>query len=351
MAKMLNKRKFIVNAVITVFVTALTFLYLFKSGAVTVDAISAVKWQSYIFVFALFVGCLLLLAFIEKLIYSTFSEQMTFSKSVFNTAMGHLGSGITPFRSGHFPLMAYGQIKTGIKPTVTATGFVKCQIIYSATSIAVYAAFTVYLLISKIKIVVLDIEVYLWTVVLIGLAVHASIFTALILLSFSDRIKNGALKLFCKIIKKFKKSFDVDKFYYEKSLKLIEFKEQISVIGRAFYKYIPVILLYVLYMILSGSMQYFAYLSITGELFDFSVLFTFYSLNITAAYIGNVIPLPGGAGTSEALFILIFSNVLGDLVLGQTLVLWRVCTYYAPVVLEFTAFIVIAVFAKKAKSE
>ena len=66
-------------------------------------------------------------------------------------------------------------------------------------------------------------------------------------------------------------------------------------------------------------------------------------------YIANVIPLPGGTGTSEVLFTVVFAHIIENPLLGTTLVLWRVSSFYFPIILEFLGFLFVAL-RKKAPS-
>lgn len=68
---------------------------------------------------------------------------------------------------------------------------------------------------------------------------------------------------------------------------------------------------------------------------DFSIIFilTSFIFMITA-----FIPIPGAAGGSEAVFILLLSPVLGSAV-TSTMLLWRFVTYYLPMIFGFVVFI------------
>ena len=95
-----------------------------------------------------------------------------------------------------------------------------------------------------------------------------------------------------------------------------------------------------------GSVQYFSYLVLTGEAFSIDKAFVFYTLNVASAYITNVIPVPGGVGTAEVTFSLVYAAVVPEPVIGSVLVLWRAGSYYLPVIIEAVA-VSIALFAKR----
>jgi uncharacterized protein (TIRG00374 family) len=99
-------------------------------------------------------------------------------------------------------------------------------------------------------------------------------------------------------------------------------------------------------MLLIGSIQYISYLLITGNSFSIGQLFGFYTLTLASQYITNIIPVPGGVGTSEVLFRIVFALVIPDTALGAVLVLWRMGTYYIPIIIETVVFSVF-IFVKK----
>ena len=345
---MANKtRKYVINAIIIFIITGLTVFYLFRSKIITAEGVFSIPFYAFVGCFFLFFVGICGVAGVERLVYGTFTDQISYKKSLCTVIFGHFGSSITPFRSGHFPLKAYYHYKAGVSGSVTVTGFLKCQIIYSAVSITVYSAITVYLAISGISAEIGGTQVKLWLVVATGLGFHIVVFLAVIILAFSKRLQSGTLVLVCKIAKKFKKNFDENNFYTVQSEKLAKFKEQIRIIGSSAYKYIAPALLYAVCMAINGGVQYAAYVLIAGEQFAVSGFFTFYVLNLASAYITNVIPLPGAAGTAEALFLLVFSCVLADPLLGKTLVVWRLSTYYLPVVLEFCLFLFVSFKKRK----
>jgi len=345
-----NKTKYVVDAVIIVIVTALTVLYLFKSGVLTAESLSKVTFIGFAVCFLAFIASGAVNAVIDLLIYRTFTGEIGLKRAFLTTVFGHFGSSITPFRSGHFPLKAYYHYKDGVSPDVTVTGFVKCQIIYSAVSVMAYFSIALYLLITGLTADIGGVTVRLWLVVAIGFLFHVAVFVCITVLSFNQRLQRSALKLLCKVIKKLRKNFDAESFFSTCSEKLERFKDQIKIIGKSFYRYLAPAFLYLAYMLLNGSVPYAAYLMSSGGSFYVSEFFTFYILNLASVYIANVIPLPGGTGTSEVLFTVVFAHIIADPLLGATLVLWRISSFYFPIILEFICFLFVAL-RKKARRD
>ena len=338
-----QRKKFIVNAVILVAVAALTFFYLYKSGIVREESFSAITFSAVLLLFSCFVLSLAVLGFSQLLIFSTFTKSYKYRHAFLSACFGHLGSGITPFRSGHFPLMSYYLYKDGVNPSVFITGFFKCQIVFSAVSLLVYILATVILAVTGLSYEIAGVTLSLWTVVAVGAGFHLAVFTAITVLAYNKKLQSGALKVCAKIAGAFSKKFDKARFINRAGKKLADFRTETAIIGKNFKRFIIPAALYAVNMFLSGSFQYIAYLLITGNPFSLDTAFTFYILNLASQYIGNVIPLPGGAGTAEMLFVTVFASVIDGGTIGAVLVLWRFSTYYIPLIAEFLLLIPTAI--------
>ncbi len=347
--KNLSKRNIIINVTVILAVTVLAFIYLTKSKIVTSESIKQVTWYNYLILFGVFLLSLILVSSVDFFIYRSFTRSMSFDKCFVNTLSGNLGSGITPFKSGHFPLMIYYQNRVGVPVGDTITGLIKCQIIYSATSIVVYVGVVLSLIITGATITFNNTTIALWLVVSLGLTFHIAVFVAIVILAFCQPLQNKALKIWTNFLFKIKKISDKESYILEKQFRLSIYKEQITIIGKSTYKYLLPCALYIVYMIFLGSVQYIAYLLISGASFSLNSLFVFYTLNLASSYITNIIPVPGGFGTSEFLFPLVFAYVIPDSLIGATLILWRVSTYYLAIIFEFIVFL-FAMFIKCKKS-
>lgn len=347
MGKALTKKKLIINVAVILVVTALAFYYLTKSDIVTAEKIKSIRFYQYVIIFGLFSLSVALLSLIDFFIYRSFTKKMPFQKCLLNTMSGHLGSSVTPFRSGHFPLMAYYQFNSGVPPYDTVTGLTKCQVIYSIVSLIAYAVLTVVLAILGNYTVFQGTQVNLWLVVFIGFLFHLAVIVALLFIVFNKRFQNFCLNLWAKIRKKTNDENLLKKWREN----LDNYKAQIQDVIKNVEKFILPAFLYFIYMVFLGSMQYFAYLIFTGFVFSFHDLFTFYTLNLASTYITNVIPVPGGFGTTEIMFSLVYAYVIPDTILGSILILWRMGTYYFPIIIEVVIFALSTLLKHKQKKE
>jgi uncharacterized membrane protein YbhN (UPF0104 family) len=332
--------KYIINGVLVLVLTVLAVVYLTRSEVVTAQSIAAIEWSDILIVFCANFLLVALLALIDFYVYRSFCKTMNYGKCLLNTISGRLGSSVTPLRAGHFPLKAYYQHGAGMPPFDTITGLVKCQVVYSFTSIIVYTAFVTALAVSGLTVTVNGITVYLFAVVSVGLAFNAAVFGAICLLSFCPPLARKFFVFLSWLAGKFNKSFDKAKFVAEKLERFAVYRAQIGEVARKFYAFIPPMLMYAAHMFGEGFLPYVAYLLLSGSPFEATGAFSFYALYLGATYISNVIPLPGAAGTTEVAFALVFASVLSDPMLGSTLVLWRAGTYYISIVIDLAAFAV-----------
>lgn len=340
---MLKKKSMIINGVVAGILTALAVYYLASAKIITAENLALIPWYAFFVVLGYFFLSVLTLSAVDFTVYRTFTRDMPFIKCVKNTVSGHLGSSITPYRVGHFPLMAYYQNRDGVRLTDTATGLIKCQIVYSITSIIVYTVLVITLAVRGDAVLFYGKTVLLWSVILLGLSFHAGAFLLTVFLAFNLPLQNFVLKLSAKTIEKFKKNFDKEKFLQEKTAKLAIYKRQIGLIGKKFYYYFLPCFLYAVYMFVLGAIKFICYLLISGETFSVFGFFTFYVLSLASEYITNVVPVPGGAGASEVVFTYIFERVIPSAILGSVLVLWRSSTFYFAVIIEIIWFIVFTV--------
>ncbi len=340
--KIKNKRKIIFNVAVILVVTALTFVYLFLSGNISWEDVKTIRFSQYFIVFALFAGAMLLVSLVDFFVYRSFTKNMPYGKCLLNTLYGNLGSAVTPLKSGHFPMMVYYQYNAGVPVKDTAAGLIKCQIIYSITSLAVYLTMSIALFVGDVVISVNGTTVALYIVLLIGFTFHTGVFLLIVFMAFNKKFQALIMGITAKILFKLKKIGDKQKFIEEKAESLSLFKTELTIIGKGWYRYLLPMFCFFVYMLLLGSFQYASYLSFTGKPFSMNEAYMFYAISLASSYITNVIPLPGGFGTSELMFTALFSLVIENGVLGAVLVLWRVSTYYVVIIIELAVFIVVS---------
>lgn len=342
-----KKKSYIFNLIIIVAVTALSVFYLVKDGVINKDSLSSLTPSSVLAVTAVYVLSMLLWAFANYLAVKPTLGDWSYLKSVNELVYGKLGSSVTPLKSGHFPMRTYCFASYGYSFYNALTALSKCQIIASVASILNYAVIFFISSAKGLTVSVGDITVGLNVVVLVGLIFHSLTVVFVCLLAFIKPLQVFFIKLTAKI----KYRGDKEKREeYEKNegLKYGIYREQITLMLKRFFVYLPAILVYELFMFATSSLPYASYLSVTGASFELNGFLTFYLLTIAAAYITNVIPIPGAAGSSEVVFGLLFASVVEGGLLGGVMLVWRLGSYYIPAALAVLQFYVSqAIFAAK----
>ncbi len=333
---MKTRTKYVANAVLVVILTAFTVWYLSKTQIITAQTITTIKW-SHCLIVALWVYlCFAYISLIEKFVYSTFCRY-PYKTALLVTVSGNLGSSVSPLKSAHFPLKAYIQKSRGLTLIQTLTGVTKCQIIFSATSVVVYLTLTVYLLFINKTLVIGDLKIPAFAVVGVGFITNFAILVILMILSRVDKLRITVLGVIACIIKIFLRGFNKAEFVQKKTERLALFKEQTSVVFSDFKLFIIPAVLYSIYMFMSCLSPYVSYLLVSGAHFSIKDCFDFYLLSLSMIYLTNVIPVPGGCVVAEFVFAFMFKMIIGNF-LAQTLLVWRLSTYYIPTILNLIVF-------------
>jgi len=348
----MNKKSLIINLSVILVVTGFSVYFLISKNVITQET---VKYLLPLSVLAVFGVCYLSL-FGESLVnYLTVKPMLPdwkFRYSISERLYGKLGSDVTPFKSAHYPLRLYyyARRKYGFYESLSAV--TKCQMIDSVASVLNYAVLTTVAGVLGWTVTVNGTTVGLYLIVLVGLLFHIFTFTLCILLAFVTPFQKFMINLVAGI--RFGKKKPDEKKAFEESqiLKYKVYKEQITILLKNFVRYLLPIFIYIVNMFITTSLVYVAYLCVSASAFTFEDYFKFYLLTICTTYITNVIPIPGGSGSSEAVFPILFKGVIAEETLGATLVVWRFGSFYLTVIVGIIFFIVSgALFNRKERLE
>ncbi len=346
-----NKKSYVINAIILVLVTGLSIFYLTRSNMLTLENLQALTALSVFVVLLYSLLPVLICALICFLVYRKTVKKWHYGNSVIDGFMGNLGSKITPYKLGHFPFRFYYQAKKQVKFHESLTSLTKTQIIYSVTSVIVYLTFTIVLAVKGTTVQIAGLDLPLWSVFLVGCAFHTGSTVGCFILSFSVTIQNLFITLLAKILFKLKKIKNIEEYVNAEKEKFHMYKEQVVELKNDWLYYLPLAFLYAVQMFISCSIPYIAYLMITGCAFNFNEFLQFYMLALAMNYANNVLPLPGGSGSAEVLFTLVYSVVISNDIVGSVMLLWRFCTFYFPIIVELIIFAVVAFYKGKTTPE
>ena len=342
----MKNKKYLLNLIIILLVTTLTIYYLISKNLLTKEIVKSVSLVNYLAVFVVYLFSVIIYAFVDYLCVKKSLYNFTFLNALSDVVFGRLGSDITPFKSGHFPLRVYSYMSNGFSFYQGLSGVTRTQIVVSFSSVVNYLILFFILLVNKTSVTIEGVNVGLYLVVGVGALFHVGSIVLSMLLAFVKPFQKFCITLISKI--RFRKNKDKrEEFIGEQIVKYQVYKEQVMLLLREFYKYILPMLTYILYLYLITSFIYLSYLLLAREVFSFDGFIRFYLLSLCLTYITNVIPIPGGSGSSEGLFVLLFPLLIKEELLAGTLILWRVSCYYLPVLFGGVFFLVVSLIKRR----
>ena len=97
------------------------------------------------------------------------------------------------------------------------------------------------------------------------------------------------------------------------------------------------VIICIIRLLLYYSIPFFVFLSL-GTKFDLNLLLDSIAMGSFVAIASGMIPIPGASGGTEAIFILMFSNLFGSATVAGAMILWRFMTYYLVMILGAISF-------------
>ncbi len=234
---------------------------------------------------------------------------------------------ITPFSSGGQPFQMYLLKKQGIKVTDSGNALLQNFFTYQL-SLIIMGTFSV--IINSIFHIIPSTSL-LKNVVLVGYIINIFVLLILFLLG---RAKNFNTKVFNKIfdfIFRFKFIRNKDLLREKISTKIDEFYNS----SMYFRKNKKLLLESILYNTLGLIIFYMIPLFIFYSMNNFNILNLLESIVCTSYvyFIGSFVPIPGGTGGLEYAFMEFFRGFSSKITISACMILWRLITYYLPMVL------------------
>lgn len=345
----MNKKKLIIEIIFFIIVTSLTIYYLIASGVF--NHINDLSNLSFLSIFVLLLVVISYILIDSFIIYHSMKEikgKAKFIDGVSAYTLGNLGSSITPWKSAHFPMVTYSMIKKGYNIEEAFSVMARNQFIYSTTLPFLYLGVSIYSIISGYTVVIGDYQLPLYVFSLIGFGLNIFYLTALMLLLYFKRFQEFIINLEVKILIKFKKVNDKELWLNNKKLKLNIYKETADNYWKKFYKNIPSMIIYIIFMLLINGFPYISYLVLSKETFNINDYLYCFLLFQSMSYVTNLIPVPGGMVAIEFSFLTVFKPFMGELV-NMALLLYRFCTFILVLIYDFIFFIIFEIIMNKIK--
>ena len=332
-----DAKKIIINIVVMVIITGFSVWFFIKNGVFDEENLSKITFKAVATVTLVYLLSMFLWSACNYITIKPTLRSFTYFRSFNDLVYGKLASSVTPLKSGHFPLRTMLYLEYGYSFYQSLTALSKCQIVASLASILNYAVVFIFSAVRGVSVTLNGQTIGLNLVVFIGLVFHFFTITLVCLIAFVKPFQSFFICTVSKI--KFRRDEEKRKEYQNKEkLKYEIYREQITKMLKNFYLYIIPVVIYIAFMFCTSSLPYVAFLAVGGSAFDFGDFIKFYLLTIGAAYVTNVIPVPGAAGSSEVVFGLLFAEVISKNLLGGVMLVWRLGSFYFPVIFAILQF-------------
>ena len=266
------------------------------------------------------------------LIVRCFHKKQRFRSSITTSMIGQLFNCITPFSSGGQPVQAYHMTKTGIPLGVSGSCLLIKFIIYQI----VLTIYSIVVLVAKWGYFSSQISGFGY-LVFIGFLINTGVMFFLFAICFfknlTQKIAFGVIRLLTKL-KLLKKP---DEITNRVAKELAEFHEGFLLLRKHLRMMITTFVLTALQLTVQFSIPYF--LCLTFRVNTLSPTLVICALSFVTM-ISSFVPLPGASGGAEYSFYTFFSSFFKDTsLINLILLLWRLLTFYLPIIVGLCVFV------------
>lgn len=266
------------------------------------------------------------------LIVRCFHKKQRFRSSITTSMIGQLFNCITPFSSGGQPVQAYHMTKTGIPLGVSGSCLLIKFIIYQI----VLTIYSIVVLVVKWGYFSSQISGFGY-LVFIGFLINTGVMFFLFAICFfknlTQKIAFGVIRLLTKL-KLLKKP---DEITNRVAKELAEFHEGFLLLRKHLRMMITTFVLTALQLTVQFSIPYF--LCLTFRVNTLSPILVICALSFVTM-ISSFVPLPGASGGAEYSFYTFFSSFFKDTsLINLILLLWRLLTFYLPIIVGLCVFV------------
>lgn len=247
-------------------------------------------------------------------------------KDCFSTSMvGQMFNCITPFASGGQPMQAYRLTKCGMPLGQASCALLAKFIIYQMV-LTFYSLVVIFL---KLKFFLAEVSGFA-LLILVGFSINLVVMFLIVGIGFFPKITTKFLIGLSSVLNKLKLVKNKEALNEKIIAETHKFYENFAILKTNPRKFIIPALISVLQLTAFFTVPYFVCLSLSVTQLSFLTVIC------AAAFvllISSFVPLPGGAGGAEGGFYLFFGMFFVQTgILSIAIVLWRILTFYLPIV-------------------
>lgn len=316
-----NKLNIAVIVLVSLF---LAFYLCAVDGAQSVvNALCSIKPSWLLVGVLLMAGYWLLEAVILHLGVKPFHKQQRFF-STLNTAMvGQFFNCVTPFASGGQPMQIYHMTKQGVPVGISTCALLVKFVVYQFV-LTIYSLATLIFSFNEFSVHIPRLK-YL---VLVGFGVNAAVICGLLCICFFKKQTNRLVSACIRLLAKAHLVKDEQKLQESARDSITQFYEGFLVLRHDVALLLRMAALSVLQLTLYFMIPFALYCAfgLSGASF-----FTMLSAQAFVLNISSFVPLPGAAGGAELSFSAMFAMFFPEAVLNVVIMLWRLLTFYMPI--------------------
>lgn len=335
-----SKKKYILSIVFLVLLIIITFVVIFLNYDIN-ELFSIIQEVNFLW---LIPAILMIFVYIHyeglamRQIFKTMEIQTTRRANFMYSAIDYYFCAVTPSASGGQPMVAYYMTKDGISLSAV-----------SLTLLINTALFKIVLIILSLVSVI-----FCWSLIfefpimialfVIGIVINLFIISLCFLAAFKRKWIQAIgmrLILWCNRHKFIKKKISWTRKFINK---MDEYEAGANLIFKHKFHFTKAFIYNLIQRIAFFSISYFVYLAFKDsfEIPDFSFIALF-AIQVCIALCVDSLPLPGGVGISEYLYILLFGLIycVGELdLVGSAMLLTRAVSFYIPLIVTFALVII-----------
>lgn len=328
MKKKINFNLIFNIVVIVLSVTLITYFCISEDGLI--DLINS-DIKLSVFWIAMAVACQLGNMFIDSVMTYLYvrkeHKEFTLLDGIKSSCVGSFFSAITPSSTGGQPMQVLFMTKKNIDPGYSTSCLLQKFLVFQMTS----TVFSVFALIFKFDFFVNIITTpILWVFVVAGFFSQVIVTSGFIFISFNKRLSSWIVKMLDKLLHKLKFIKNPDKYVKQLSEQVELFHEgnknllkqpKLLVVSYA------LIFIQILLIMLVPYCVYRGFSMNSASPVDMVCSQAFVNLA------SSMMPLPGATGVAELAFSIFYNMFFGKAILKSALLVWRVITYYAVILI------------------
>ena len=322
----------LINIIIIIVLTLVVLYFSLKDNyneIITLLLNADIRW--------LFIGYLFVLSytFFKAIITNDIINKFRiygFLKTFSLQIMTFFFNAVTPFSTGGQPFQIY-VLKKNKVPISDGTNIIMQESIIHQIAIIVVGIITLSL---NFILEICKIEGIFLVFLIIGFLVNVLVLLLLFLVSYSNKINKFLIRLFINLLTFLKLIKSKQKILNKLNKTIEDFTNNSKILLNDKKRFIKLISINCLALFC----LYIVPLTVLFSLGDYSSFngITAIVLVSFVAIISSYVPLPGGMGGQEYLFILLFGFYVDKPLLSSLMLLWRFITYYLPMIIGAITF-------------